>query len=205
MKDAIAGLVLAGGASRRMGGGHKFLIELAGKTMLERAVERLRPQVGPLAISANCDPDMLPNTGLPVLPDAPPAGRGPLAGLLAGLNWAAAGDTSHVVTVASDTPFFPARLVAELAACRDGHPDMIVLAASAGRVHPVFGLWPVSLRAALRSWLDDGHNLKVTDFAGQQVWRRCDFAVGAGGDPFFNVNTPEELADARLRASGDNA
>jgi molybdopterin-guanine dinucleotide biosynthesis protein A len=202
----IAGLVLAGGQSRRMGGGDKFLIELNGRTLLEHAIERLRPQVGELAISANCDPGLLAAYRLPVLPDPAPAGRGPLAGILAGLDWAAeSSGASHLVTAASDTPFFPADLVARLAQAAGSGTDTIVLAASAGRVHPVFGLWPLVVREPLRRWMKDGPSLKVTDFTDTRSHARCDFEIGATSDPFFNINTPDDLELAANRATEHTA
>ena len=123
-----AGLVLAGGQSRRMGGGDKFLAELAGETLIARTVRRLAAQVAKTAISANCNPALLAGLNLPVLPDAPPS-RGPLSGIQAGLAWAQAEGCSHIVTAASDTPFFPPDLVARLAAAATSR-DAIVLAAS---------------------------------------------------------------------------
>lgn len=202
MARAIAGLVLAGGQSRRMGGGDKFLLDLGGQTLLERAIGCLSPQVDELAVSANCDPSLLTGYSGPVLPDAPPAGRGPLAGILAGLDWAADQTrTSHLVTAASDTPFFPADLVARLLhAARDDH-DLIVLASSGGQTHPVFGLWPVQLRHSLREWLARGRNLKVTDFVESRRWTLCEYAIEAGADPFFNVNTPDDIITATRRLS----
>lgn len=197
--DPVAGLVLAGGKSRRMGGGDKFLLELGGRTLLDRVLARLEAQAGDIAVSANCDPALLAGHSCPVLPDPPPAGRGPLAGIMAGLDWAASRTAAtHIVTVASDTPFFPTDLVRQLTDAGKGSGE-IVLAASAKRVHPVFGLWPVSSREVLRTWLDAGSSLKVTDFADRHGWCRCAFEVGADGDPFFNINTPDDLAAAAAR------
>ena len=195
MTENIAGLILAGGASRRMGGGDKSLMPLAGKRLIDRAIERLKPQVGKMAISANCDPNLLANTSLPVLPDAPPAGRGPLAGILAGLEWAAAaGEASHLVTVATDTPFFPLDLVARLRAA--GPKTAIVLASSGGRPHPVFGLWPVEVKNALGDWLRNDNPLKVATFVDSRQNTTCVFDDDGA---FFNINTPQDLAEAEKR------
>jgi molybdenum cofactor guanylyltransferase len=202
MNNLIAGLVLAGGQSRRMGGGDKFQLDLHGQTLLERAIARLKPQVGDLAISANCDPALLGAYGLPVLPDAPPSGRGPLAGTLAGLDWAADNTGArYLVNVASDTPFFPADLVARLLQAVGNDLERIALASSNGRTHPVFGLWPVTLRRPLREWLGNERSLKVTDFVESHQWTVCDFAFDSDADPFFNINTPDDLTAAARRAA----
>ncbi|MBO6726441.1 MAG: molybdenum cofactor guanylyltransferase MobA [Rhizobiaceae bacterium] len=195
MTENIAGLILAGGASRRMGGGDKSLMSLTGKRLIDHAIERLKPQVGKMAISANCEPELLADTWLPVLPDAPPAGRGPLAGILAGLEWAAAeGEASHLVTVAADTPFFPIDLVARLRAA--GPEAAIVLASSDGRQHPVFGLWPVEAKNALGDWLRNDNPLKVATFVESRKSASCVFDDDGA---FFNINTPQDLAEAEKR------
>jgi molybdopterin-guanine dinucleotide biosynthesis protein A len=184
-----------------MGGGHKFLMELAGGTMIGRAVGRLASQVATMAISANCDPALLSGLHLPVLADPPPS-RGPLSGIQAGLAWAQSRGCSHIVTAASDTPFFPSDLVTRLADAASS-PKTVVLAASAGRVHPVFGLWPISLAPALGEFLREGASFKMTDFADRNQWTPVDFAFENGLDPFFNVNTMDDLAEAaRLMRGG---
>ncbi|MEX0956201.1 MAG: molybdenum cofactor guanylyltransferase MobA [Rhizobiaceae bacterium] len=200
MTDSIAGLVLAGGGSRRMGGRDKFLLQLGARSLIDRAISRLEPQVGTLAISANCDPAVLTAWPYPVLPDPPPAGRGPLAGVLAGLDWCA-DQASHLVTVASDTPFYPVDLADRLIAAAGGDTETIVIAASCGRTHPVFGLWPVSIRSDLHDWLASGASLKVTDFIDSRPHRICAFPSGPNGDPFFNINTPDDMVEAVRRAS----
>lgn len=197
----IAGLILAGGASRRMGRGHKFLLELGGETMLDRTVARLSPQVARLAISANCDPALLGGTRLPVLADPPPAPRGPLSGLAAGLEWAAAQNFSRVVTAASDTPFFPEDLVSRLCAAASS-ADAVVLAASNGRVHPVFGLWPVCVAPMLGRFLREDAGSRMMDFVERCEWTSVDFPCPKGLDPFFNVNTSAEFAEAERRIGG---
>lgn len=196
---AVAGLVLAGGQSRRMGGGDKFLLPLGGLRLVDRVAARLAPQVGALAISANCDPALLSDTGLAVLADAPPS-RGPLSGLLAGMKWAAGAlpGCTHVATAAADTPFFPADLVARLMEAGAGIGSA-TLAVSAGRVHPVFGLWPVAGRRYLEEFLAGSESWRMIDFAGRVGWREVDFPFPGDRDPFFNVNTPDDFAAAQRR------
>lgn len=196
----IAGIVLAGGQSRRMGGGDKFLMELAGETMIARAVRRLGPQVATVAISANCDPALLAPLHLPVLAD-PASSRGPLSGIQAGLAWARAQGCTHLATAASDTPFFPMQLVARLSGAA-GPAGSVALAASGGRAHPVFGLWPVSVAQALNRFLAEDGRARMTDFAALCGSTLVDFAFENGVDPFFNVNTPDDLAEARRLDGG---
>lgn len=196
---STAAVVLAGGRSRRMGGGEKFLLDLGGATVLDRVLARLRPQAGSIAISANCDPALLAGYGLPVLADATPS-RGPLSGLLAGLEWAARSGAglSHVATVAADTPFLPPDLVARL---RGGaaDPDAIAIAASAGRRHPVAALWPLSLASPLRGFLEQSADSSVMGFVARHIWVEVVFPLDGGLDPFFNINEPADLALARER------
>jgi molybdopterin-guanine dinucleotide biosynthesis protein A len=201
----VAGLVLAGGQSRRMGGGDKALRGLGGRTLLDHVIERLRPQVAVLVINANGDPARFAGFGLPVVADGVPDFAGPLAGVLAGLDWAIAHrpDLSHVASVASDAPFLPKDLVSRLVAALTEADADLACAASGGRTHPVFGLWPVRLREDLRDALaGDGirkvdlwtarHKLVTVPFADRPV------------DPFFNANRPADLdtAAAILAASG---
>lgn len=197
--STVAGLVLAGGQSRRMGGGDKFLLRLGGRRLVDRAIAGLAPQVATLAISANRDPAALSDTGLDVLADAPPS-RGPLSGLLAGMGWAAAAlpGCTHVATVAADTPFFPADLVARLTGAKPSTGGAM-LAASAGRVHPVFGLWPIAELRNLAEFLASTDNWRVMDFARRIGWRAVDFPLAGDDDPFFNINTPDDLITAERR------
>jgi len=191
------GVILAGGRATRMGGGDKGLRAVAGQRLLDRVIARLAPQCAPLAINANGDPSRLEAFGLPVLPDGLPDHPGPLAGVLAGLDWAAGLGAGAIVTVAADTPFFPHDLAARLAAAAG--PAGLALAASpdeTGRLqrHPTFGLWPVALRADLRAALEGGLRKIVlwTDAhgAGTAAFEARPF------DPFFNVNTPEDILEA---------
>ena len=193
----IVGLLLAGGQSRRMGGGDKALRLLGGITLLERAIGRLRPQVDTLVLNANGDPGRFAKFGLPVVPDSAPDFAGPLAGVLAGLDWAASQrpDCPYVVSVATDAPFLPTDLVARLAQGLDETGADLACAASGGRSHPVFGLWPVRLRDDLRQAVVDQairkvdlwtarHRLATVPFDDQPV------------DPFFNANRPDDLETA---------
>lgn len=193
---SLAGLVLAGGRSRRMGEDKAFLA-LGGETLLARAVRWLAPQVERLWISANGEPSRHAGTGLPVLKDAVPGFAGPLAGVLAGLVTARSEGFDRLLTAAVDTPFFPHELAARLS---DGAAGEIAVAASAGRTHPVFALWPVALADELSATLAAGSN-KAMAFIARHPHRIVDFDIG-GGDPFFNINTPEDLALAEARLAG---
>jgi molybdenum cofactor guanylyltransferase len=201
----VVGLLLAGGQSRRMGGGDKALRLLDGIPLLARVIERLRPQVDALVLNANGDAGRFAKFGLPVVSDSVPDFAGPLAGVLAGLDWTAAyrPDSPFVVSVATDAPFFPADLVARLVEGIERECSDLACAASGGRSHPVFGLWPVQLREDLRrAVIEDGirkvdqwtarHRLATVPFADHPV------------DPFFNANRPEDLAaaEALLKAAG---
>lgn len=189
-----------------MGGGDKTLLFLAGRSLLSLVLERLRPQAGKLAISANGDASRFREYGLPVLPDDGPAGQaGPLAGVLAGLDWAAGEtDSDHLLTVAGDTPFFPPDLASRLAGSAAHRHDGISVASSAGRLHPVFAVWPLAVRTELRAHLARKESFRVTDFLALQGHRTVEFdAVLLGTnsvDPFLNVNTPADLARAEALA-----
>jgi molybdenum cofactor guanylyltransferase len=196
------GVILAGGQATRMGGGDKALLDLGGAPMLAQVIRRLAPQVAGLALNANGDPARFAGFGLPVLADTLPGFAGPLAGVLAGLDWAAREGASHIVTAAADTPFLPADLVAVLAAAATQGGTPIALAATASGLHPTFGLWPVALRADLRRALDAGTR-KVGAWALEQGAARARFD-DTPHDPFFNVNTPEDLALARARLAGES-
>src|SRR5215467_10230348 len=143
--SAVLGLILAGGQARRMGGGDKVRIPIGGRTILERVLARMAPQCSRIIINANGDPARFADTRLPIVPDSVPDFAGPLAGVLAGLDWAAEHrpDCAYIVSVATDAPFLPANLVARLAAGREDAGTDLACAASGGRSHPVFGLWPV--------------------------------------------------------------
>ena len=189
-------MILAGGAARRMGGGDKGRLALGQGTILSSVIDRLAPQAGPLALNANDDPARFADLGLPVLPDPLPDRPGPLAGVLAAMRWAGGQGADMVVTAAADTPVLPCDLVPQLLLAAEDAP--IALAATPhperGRVrHPVFGLWPVRLGDALEAALADGVR-KVVVFA--EAHGVAD-AMFPDEDAFFNVNTPEDLAQAR--------
>ncbi|WP_126977761.1 molybdenum cofactor guanylyltransferase MobA [Frigidibacter oleivorans] len=193
----VAGVILAGGLSSRMGA-DKALAMLGGQRLLDRVARRLAPQVARMAVNTNAP---LTDPGLPVLPDALPPGvpdrPGPLAGILAALDWAAAEGFARVVTVPVDTPFLPADLVARLAAA--GCP---AIAESGGRTHPAAGLWPVRLAPALRAALVAGQR-RVAPWAEAAGAVRVTFA--GDPDPFLNLNTPEDLARAEALLAGQGA
>lgn len=208
-KSATAGVILAGGRATRLGGGDKPLRALGGRPMLARILERFGPQVGPIAISANGDPARFAEYGLPVLADDGPGGQvGPLAGILSGLAWAKAEGCRNMLTVAGDTPFFPFDLAERLADAVAGRPDNVAVAASRGRRHPVFALWPVGLEADLRDFLAASAGFSVAAFLDRHGTVSVDFAVASTGvrpiDPFFNVNTPEDLAQAEAFVRGES-
>jgi len=193
----IAGVILAGGQSRRMGGGDKCLRELGGRTLLSRIVERVRPQVAALVLNANGDAARFADFALPVAADSVAGFAGPLAGVLTGLEWARehAPASAYVASFACDAPFAPADLVARLArAVADQGADM-ACAASAGRDHPVFGLWPVGLAGELRRALVDEGIRKVDVWTARYRLARVAFA-DTPVDPFFNVNRPEDFTAA---------
>ena len=195
-RSEIAGLVLAGGKSRRMGV-DKCLLRLAGRPLIAHAAERLRPQVGQLALNANGDPRRLVEFGLPVIADLANGAEGPLAGLLAGMHWARASGqpAKWIATVATDTPFFPDDLVSRLATA-SADPRTVRVAASRGGVHPVFGLWPIALAEELEAWLAAGRSWSVRDWISVNSSVTVEFDDRGAVDPFFNANTPEDLAVA---------
>jgi molybdopterin-guanine dinucleotide biosynthesis protein A len=194
------GVILAGGAARRMGGGDKGRLAVGGVPIVARVVARLAPQVDRLALSANGDPGRWADMGMPVLPDADPDRPGPLAGVLAGLDWAAATGCPHIVTAAADAPFAPPDLVPRLLAA--AAPSGIALAATmeGDRTvhHPTFGLWPVALRDDLRAALAGGTR-KVRAWTDRHGAGMALFPTEPV-DPFFNVNTPDDLARAEALA-----
>ncbi|WP_095200204.1 molybdenum cofactor guanylyltransferase MobA [Mesorhizobium carmichaelinearum] len=199
MERDIAGIVLAGGQSRRMGGGDKSLLPLGSGSVLDQLLSRFGPQVEILALSANGDPDRFSRFGLPVLADTIEGFAGPLAGILTGLEWAAASTPCKaVVTAAADTPFLPLDLVERLAAAAGEHPGSVAVAASAGRRHPTFALWPTECRDALRHFLVDEDNRRVSAFIERHGHVEVEFPVlqSTGLDPFFNINVPDDLAEA---------
>jgi len=199
MAEHIAGLVLAGGRSSRMGGADKTLLELGGRPLTRLVLDRLRPQVGRIVINTNADRALFTGFGVDIISDTIAGYQGPLAGILAGMEWAAGKpDVTHILSLAGDTPFFPDDLADRLAAHSVG--GRVAVAASKGRVHPTFALLPVSLRNQLAAFLESGDTRRVMTFLEQAGLDVVDFPVTRLGsaevDPFFNINTPEDLAQA---------
>jgi molybdenum cofactor guanylyltransferase len=187
---SILGLVLAGGLARRMGGGDKACIRIGGKTILDRVLARLAPQCGSMILNANGDPARFGDTGLPVVPDTVPGFAGPLAGILAGLDWVAA-NAPEVTDVASVPRLEQARKAAGLP---------LACARSGDWRHPVIGLWPVGLRGDLRTALVEDDLRKIEAWTARHGVAIADWPA-APFDPFFNVNTPEDAAEAGRIAS----
>ena len=193
----VLGVLLAGGQARRMGGGDKCLRPLAGRPILAHVIERIQPQLDHLVLNANGDPARFGAFDLPVAPDVIEGFAGPLAGVLTGMEWALAEmpDCPWIVTIATDTPFLPADLVAKMGAALKTDGAEMVCAASGGRAHPVFGLWPVALAPALRRAMLDEDIRKVDRFTSRYRLSEVDFPTEPF-DPFFNTNRPEDLEQA---------
>ena len=200
MPPATLGLVLAGGRARRMGGGDKPLTPLAGRPILAHVVERLRTQCDGLVLSANGDPARFAAFGLPVIADTVPDFAGPLAGILAGLDWLARHrpETVWLLSVAADTPFIPRDLARRLHAARIAAGTPLACAASAGQAHHATGLWPVALRQDLRKALAAGER-KISRWTQAQGIVAVEWEAEPV-DPFFNVNTPDDLREAERLA-----
>jgi molybdenum cofactor guanylyltransferase len=196
------GVVLAGGLARRMGGADKAHIRIGGRTILERVVERLRPQCAALILNANDAPERFADTGLPVVPDSVADYPGPLAGILAGLDWAAERslEIEWVVSVPSDCPFLPRDLVANLHDARVAASAQLACARSGERRHPVVALWPVSLRRDLQRAITGEGARKVDNWIARFTIGFADWPA-APVDPFFNVNTPGDIAEAERLAA----
>ncbi len=193
----IAGVLLAGGLSRRMGGGDKCLRTLGGRSILERIVATVRPQVGPLVLNANGDPARFAHLHLPVASDVVEGYAGPLAGVLTGIEWVrgTAPGIAWVASFATDAPFIPSDLVARMAAALEREGADLACARSAGQDHPVFGLWPVRLAGDLRRAMVEEGIRRVDAWTSRYRLAVADFAVEPV-DPFFNANRPEDLAEA---------
>jgi molybdopterin-guanine dinucleotide biosynthesis protein A len=214
--EPVAGVVLAGGLARRMEGADKPLTCIDGIPMLARAIERLRPQVDALVISANGDCGRFADFGLPVVTDTIAGYMGPLAGILAGMRWAQANlpAARFIVSVAADTPFFPPDLVDRFSECCGRDESTVSVAASPAGTHPVFGLWPIASADELERFLKSGETNKVMAFVDRHLRLNVPFEnlrlpQGDEVDPFFNINTPtdaaraEEIA-ARLRVAANS-
>jgi molybdenum cofactor guanylyltransferase len=198
------GILLAGGLARRMGGGDKPMRRIAGRTILERVIARLKPQCDGLILNANGDPARFASFGLPVVADTVENFPGPLAGILAALDWVAANrpEVAWVLSAAADCPFLPRDLVARLHRARAEQNAQLAVAASDGQSHPVIGLWSVGLREELR------HALVVEDIRKIDRWTaRYKLATVTWPttplDPFFNANTMDDIAVAERLAKLD--
>ena len=196
------GVVLAGGLARRMGGGDKARLRIGGRTILERVLARLEPQCAALILNANGDPARFADTGLAVVPDSVPDFAGPLAGILAGLDWAAreAPDVADIVSVPGDCPFLPEDLVARLSAARTREAAPLACARSGEWRHPVVGLWPVALRGDLRQALVAEGMRKIEAWTARHGVAVADWPA-VPVDPFFNINTPDDAAEAERIAA----
>lgn len=200
------GVLLAGGLARRMGGGDKPMRQIAGRTILDRVIARIEPQCDGLILNANGDPARFASFGLPVIADTVKDFPGPLAGILAALDWAAANrpGVEFILSAAADCPFLPRDLVARLHCARDEQDAQLAVAASAGQSHPVIGLWSVALREELR------HALVVEDMRKIDRWTaRYRLATVTWPaeplDPFFNANTMDDIAAAERLAELDGS
>lgn len=192
------GIILAGGQATRMGGGDKGVLALGEKTLLQHVIDRLGPQVDGLALNANGAPSRFAPYDLPVIADSIDGFAGPLAGVLAGMDYAATQGADTIVTAAADTPFFPSDLVECLQAAAQGMAHPLALAATPHPDrnklrHPTFGLWPVALRDDLRAALNAGTR-KVVQWTDGHHGR---LAMFPSEDAFFNVNTPDDLVKAQ--------
>jgi molybdopterin-guanine dinucleotide biosynthesis protein A len=205
LPDGVVGVLLAGGRSSRMGGGDKCLRMLGGKTILARIIDRLKPQVSEIVINANGNASRFAVFGVPVVADSIVGYAGPLAGVHAGLEWVKANrpGVSHVVTMATDTPFFPANLVRQLLQASDDSSALRIAKSEAG-THYVIGLWPITFAAALEASIKLGER-KVGAWTKEHGAIEVFFPpVDVGGqsvDPFFNINAPEDLASAEALLS----
>lgn len=191
----ILGVVLAGGQSRRMGDSDKTLMPFNGVSLTQHALNRIAPQVDQAIINSNAEPAAFDACGVPVLSDTIKGYAGPLAGILTAIQYADKNQFSMVASVAADTPFFPEKFVKSL---REAGAYDIVLAGSGGHRQPTFGLWSVTLMTDLEHFLTDGDERKIMRFVQQHSWSTVEFEVQTSDDPdpFFNINTPEDMEQA---------
>nr|QDF36155.1 molybdenum cofactor guanylyltransferase MobA [Bradyrhizobium symbiodeficiens] len=200
------GVLLAGGLARRMGGGDKPMRTIGGRTILERVIARLKPQCSGLILNANGDPARFASFGLQVVADDVPGFPGPLAGILAALDWTAANrpGVEWVLSAAGDCPFLPRDLVARLHDARERENARLAVAASGGQSHPVIGLWHVALREELRHALVVEDLRKIDRWTARYPLATVNWPVEPL-DPFFNANTVEDVAEAERLAALDDA
>jgi molybdopterin-guanine dinucleotide biosynthesis protein A len=199
-------VLLAGGLARRMGGGDKPMRTIGGKTILERVIARLAPQCDGLILNANGDPARFAAFGLPVIADSVADFPGPLAGILAALDWMAANrpEVKRVLSAAADCPFLPRDLVARLEHARAAENAELAVAASDGQTHPVVGLWSVTLRDHLRHALVKEDIRKIDRWTARYKLATVTWPV-TPVDPFFNANTVDDIAEAERLAALDGA
>jgi molybdopterin-guanine dinucleotide biosynthesis protein A len=198
----IAAVILAGGMSRRMGGGDKALHRLAGRPILDHVIARIRPQVDVTVLNANGDPARFAAWDLPVIQDSIAGFPGPLAGIHTGMEWAAKNfpGITDILSIPADLPFLPPNLAAELEKARTAKGADIAIASSGGQIHPTVALWPVRLAAALGQAIVVEDIRKVTAFANRYTLAVAEFPVD-GVDPFHNINSPDDLAQAETLAA----
>jgi molybdopterin-guanine dinucleotide biosynthesis protein A len=200
--ESVVGVILAGGLARRMGGGDKCLLPLAGKSLLQRTIERAQPQVSQLLLNANGSSLRFARTRLPVVADANPNNLGPLAGVHAGFTWMQvnAPKQEWLMSFASDTPFFPTNIADELLAAAIKSGKTLIVATSKLRVHPVFSLWHISVASKISAQLITGEAPRLQDWIKAQEPLEVDFNADVY-DPFFNINTPQDLYAAEPMAA----
>ena len=201
----IPGIILAGGLSRRMGGGDKGLLMLGKTSIIERVIDKVSPQVGSLAININGDSSRFPDYKLPIIPDSIKGYLGPLSGILAGMEWAFKNGNRYIATVAADTPFLPDDFIKRLHAMVKSKNLNIGIAASRILstddvfIHPTFGIWEVGLKDDLRDALANDTR-KIMFWAKKFKLDYYYFDTSDKlSDPFFNINTPDDLAKAKCR------
>ena len=196
--DKVIGVLLAGGLARRMGGGDKCLRSLAGRPLLDHLIDAVKPQVDLMILNANGEAARFASYGLSVVADVIEGYAGPLAGVLTGLEWTAENvpDATWVASLATDAPFLPGDLVARMKSAIKIEGADMACAASGGRVHPVFGLWPIGLRGDLRAAMIEENIRKIDLWTARYNLVVVEFEEEQGRDPFFNVNQPENLVEA---------
>lgn len=204
-KSHICGVILAGGKATRMGGGDKCLKKIGDRTLLDIVIRRLRPQVRDVVLNANGNPDRFAGCDLPVVADTVHGHAGPLAGILAGMTWAHynAAQCTHLLSIAADTPFFPKTLSGDLAHVLRERGADIAIASSDRRMHPVFGLWSLDLIKDLEQALVEEDIRKIRFFMNRHTSVTYDYAVQPF-DPFFNINTPDDIKQAEALARNDS-
>jgi molybdopterin-guanine dinucleotide biosynthesis protein A len=201
MPPSTLGVILAGGLSRRMGGGNKSLLVFEGITLLEHVARRLAPQCESVIINANSTLPRFKNMPFPVVPDSIAGSLGPLAGILTALEWTATHrpGIEWIASIPGDTPFIPLDLVPQLHEARHEARRPLACASSGSQVHFAVGLWPVSLRQDLRQALLENGMRSVSDWAGLHGYAEASWPVEPV-DPFFNINTPDDWAEAKVLA-----